>query len=147
MRNFRVIAALTIAAPLAGCINDGAALPIDGKEHSISLVREQKWLWDKRVELYVVASRMPDCQRRHKLRPAAIAGLSVEVFAIDEFNYLLRQNGRIYRLETQTCEGFQALDKAPDGGLGTPLGSFRDEAGDFRFVEAPRPAAPKPTGS
>jgi hypothetical protein len=144
----RLLVLLPLLALLAGCISDGAAWQIDGKEHSISLVREQKWIWDKRLDLFVVATRMPDCQRRHRLKPATIAGLEVEVFALGDNAFHLRQGGRVYRLETQTCEGFQALDKAPDGAaLGTPAGSFRTSGGEFKFVEAPAPKAPaKPAG-
>jgi len=148
MKPVKSLALLPLVAMLSACISDGAAWQIDGKEHSISIVREQKWLWDKRLDLFVVATRMPDCQRRHRLKPATIAGLEVEVFALGDNAFHLRQGGRVYRLETQTCEGFQALDKAPDGAtLGTPAGSFRTSGGEFRFVEAPAPkASPKPAG-
>jgi hypothetical protein len=147
----RTITVLPFVALLAGCISDGAAWQIDGKEHSISIVREQKWLWDKKLDLFVVATRMPDCQRRHRLKPATIAGLEVEVFSLGDNAFHLRQGGRVYRVETQTCEGFQALDNAPDqAALGTPAGSFRTAGGEFKFVEAPAPKSPvapaKPAG-
>lgn len=139
---------LLLVLPLAGCISDGAAFHIDGKEHSLSLVREQRFPWDRQLDLYVVASRMPDCQRRHKLRPASADGLSIEVFAVDDRTWHLRQGARMYRVETQSCEGFQQIEKVPEGNaLGTPAGRFATIDGAFRFVPAPAPAAPaKPAG-
>ena len=142
------LALLPMAILLAGCISDGAAWQIDGKEHSISLVREQKWLWEKKLDLFVVATRMPDCQRRHRLRPATIAGLEVEVFALPDNVFHLRQGNRVYRIETQTCEGFQVLEQAPaEAELGALAGTFMSSGGEFRFVPPPvSKAPPKPAG-
>ena len=147
MQISRTIAALPLLALLAGCISDGAAYHIDGKEHSLSLVREQRLPWNRQLDLYLVASRMPDCQRRHKLRSAPDEGLSIEVFALDFNTYYLRQGGRVYRVDTQSCEGFQQLDKAPEGSaLGVPAGRFATVDGTFRFVPAPAAPAPRPAG-
>ena len=143
MQISRTIAALPLLALLVGCISDGAAYHIDGKEHSLSLVREQRLPWNRQLDLFLVASRMPDCQRRHKLRSAPDEGLSIEVFALDYNTYHLRQGSRVYRIETQSCEGFQLLDKAPEAAaLGTSAGRFATVGGAFRFV--PAPAAPAP---
>ena len=56
-----------LAAPLlTACVNDGATYEIDNsREHVLSLIREQPYFWDSKVNLYLVVSRMPSCMRRH----------------------------------------------------------------------------------
>lgn len=122
---------------LAGCVNDAASLQIDGKEHSISVVREQKWFWEDKVELFVVVTRMPDCQRRHHLKTAPIATASFDVFSPDAVTFYLRQGGRTYSVETKTCESFRELSGAPDSGMGLKIGVFKEVGGQFTFVEEP----------
>ena len=133
----RTLLLVAFALPcLAGCINDAASLQIDGKEHSISLVREQHWLWDKQMELSVVVSRMPDCQRRHRLRNTNIGSSTVEVFSLSEVSFLLRQGARLYFVETETCESFRELERAPAEGLGRRLGRFVEVEGRYIFEGA-----------
>ena len=122
---------------LSGCVSDAASLQIDGKEHSLSIVREQKWIWENRVELFVVVTRMPDCQRRHRLKTAPIAAASFDVFSADFVTYYLKQGVATYSVETKTCETFRELSEAPPAGLGQQIGSFREVAGKFSFVELP----------
>ena len=123
-----------LAVLLSGCVNDGASLQIDGKEHSLSLIREQKWLWEDNVDLFVVASRMPDCQRRHRMRSAPLDDVVVEVYSPDAVTFYLRQGGRTYSIETATCEGFRELSDAP-ANLGGKIGTFRESRGGFQFQE------------
>lgn len=127
-----------IALPLlGGCINDAASFQIDGKDHSLSVMREQKWPWEKRVELFVVVSRMPDCQRRHHLKSSSISSSTVEVFSSEVDSFYLQQGGRLYFVETNTCEGFRELTEPPATGLGQKIGTFTESAGEFRFVNEP----------
>jgi len=129
------IALAMLSLPMfAGCVSDAASLQIDGKEHSLSLVREQKWLWEQQVELFVVATRMPDCQRRHRLKSSAISASSVEVYSPDAVTFFLRQGGRLYSVETRTCETFRELSEAPATGLGQKLGVFKELKGQFAFA-------------
>lgn len=127
-----------IALPLlGGCINDAASFHIDGKDHSLSLMREQKRPWEKRVELFVVVSRMPDCQRRHHLKSSSISSSRVEVYSFGADSFYLQQGDRLYFVETNTCEGFRELTEPPSTGLGQKLGTFTESAGEFRFVDEP----------
>ena len=65
---------LLAAVPfLAACENEGIAYLIDGKDHSIALMREQKWFWSDEVEQSIVVSRMPTCLRRYGIKPG-VAG-------------------------------------------------------------------------
>lgn len=132
--------ALALLPLLGGCIDDAASWQINGREHALTLIREQKWFWDNTVQLYVVAARLPDCQRRHKLTPASASQATVEVFIAGENAYVLRQGARLYAVETKTCEGFQKLDGEPPGGLGAKVGSFRESGDKLRFVAEAVPA-------
>lgn len=127
---------LTISLPLLNaCVNDAASLQIDGKDHSLSLVREQKWPWEKRVDLFVVVSRMPNCQRRHRLRNSSISASTVDVFSPDAAAFYLQQGNSIYFVETETCEGFRELTESPAIGMGQKLGKFAEVGGVYRFVD------------
>jgi len=124
---------------LSGCINDRASYQTNSREHSLVLSRDQIWFWQKTVEVALVVSRLPECQRRHKMSPAAIKGFRVELWQPGGGTYVLRQGNRLYLTETQTCEGFQELDEEPPGGLGLLLGVFRQVSGKLAFVPEPAP--------
>ncbi|MDX9706824.1 MAG: hypothetical protein RBT86_04500 [Azospira sp.] len=132
------LALLALFVPLlAACVNDGIGMVIDGPDHAISLLREQPRFWEKRMELKIVVSRLPDCQRRHNLQPAAIdPGFKVEIYTTGPDTYLLEQGKHLYLTETQTCRGFQKLTEVPPGGKGELLGVFREEKGKLVFVAA-----------
>ena len=133
---------LLLALPvLSGCVNDAASMQIDGKEHSISVVREQKWLWEQRVDLYAVVSRMPDCQRRHRLKNSSIASSGFEMYTADYETFYLQQANRTYMVETKTCEGFRELTETPSAGIGQKIGAFKEVGGQYKFVEEPMAGA------
>lgn len=138
----RKIALLALLPILGGCINDSIGMRIDGPEHAVSLVREQKLFWEKKMDLEVVVARLPDCQRRHKLKPAAISpNFKIEVFMTAPNSFLLEQGKHLYAVETQTCQKFAKLDEAPKEGKGELVGVFREEKGKLVFVAA-QPATP-----
>ena len=122
---------------LSACINDGAALLINGANHSLSLTRQQPQFWDKKVKLHMVVSRMPECQRRHALRSATVATATAELYAPGEGTYILKQGKYLYLFETTTCLGFQEMKEEPPSGLGEKLGAFRMQNGTFRFIPEP----------
>lgn len=122
---------------LSACVNDAASLQIDGKEHSLSIVREQKWLWEKRVDLFIVVTRIPDCQRRHRLKGSSISAATFDVFTPDATTFYIQQAARTYSVETKTCEGFQDLGEKVPTSMGQKLGSFKEVDGIFRFIDEP----------
>ena len=137
-----LLAALTVPL-LSGCINDGATYEIDNTgQHSLSLVREQPYFWDKKVNFYLVVSRMPVCMRRHFIGALAPA-TKVEIWQVPSGAYIVRTPRLMYATETQTCEGFAKMEGEPPEGLGTLVGTFAQKDGAPVFVPA---EAGKPAG-
>jgi hypothetical protein len=142
MRLRHLILPLLAAPLLTACVNDGATYEIDGtREHVLSLIREQPYFWDSKVELYLVVSRMPACLRRHSLGPGT-AKTRVEVYQVPSGAFIIKAGKRLFATETQTCESFVKMDSEPVEGMGKLMGTFRAKNGELVFVkeEVPGPA-------
>ncbi|MBK7898749.1 MAG: hypothetical protein KA603_03255 [Azonexus sp.] len=136
------LAALCAVLLLTGCINDGATYQIDATgQHNLSLVREQTYLWDKKVKFYLVVARMPTCMRRH-LIGEFFPKTKVEIFRVPSGAYVVRAGKIMYATETQTCEGFAPIRDEPEEGIGELVGTFSEKAGTPVF-EAAEPEAAK----
>lgn len=127
---------------LAACSDQRATFEIRGSAHSLSLIRVTGMPWASQAKYAIVASRMPDCQRRHTM-PEADLTTKVEVFSPGNDAWILRQNGRMFVVETRACEGFARLEKEPDTGLGELMGAFqmRGDALVFSPAKTTAPAA------
>jgi hypothetical protein len=138
---------LLILPLLAGCSDERASFHIDGSEHNLTLIRQQQFFWEKKADYILVAARMPDCMRRHRLGQAGLDA-RVEVYAPGNNAWIIRQGKRMYVTETRTCEGFAKLDAEPEGGLGPLVGTFRNRDGTLAFIpaEAAAGASGTPTG-
>lgn len=134
----RLLLPLALLPLLAGCINDGAAYVIDGPQHALSLVREQNLFWEKQVELAVVVSRLPDCQRKHLIQKTS-PSTKVELWQPGPGTFILKVGRNMYVTETRTCQGFARMDEEPPGGMGEQLGTFGVKKGSFAFIPAARP--------
>jgi hypothetical protein len=128
----RLLCCLLFLPLLSGCTNDGASYLIDGQRHSISIVRDNMF-WQKQVNLAVVVTRLPDCQRRHPIQQANPRA-HIELWQPGERTYILKIGGNLYVTETRTCEGFARMDEDPPKGLGVQLGTFGQVDGVFSFV-------------
>ena len=131
-----------LAVPLlSACVNDGATYEIDGtREHVLSVIREQPYFWDSKVELFLVVSRMPVCLRRHSLGTGT-ERTRVEVWQVPSGAFIVRVGKRLYATETQTCESFAKLDTEPIEGMGELKGVFRVRKGELVFVKEAAPGA------
>jgi len=126
---------------LSGCINDAAAYRIDGREHAISVSREQNFFWEKTVKFAVIAARLPECQRIHLL-DAAPRNTKVELWQPGPGTFVLKQGNSYFLTETQTCKGFQKLEGAPQEGMGDKMGVFEEKGERFVFTPEAKPVAP-----
>ena len=130
---------LLLLAPLllAGCVDDSATYYIDGNDHALTVRALQEHFWKKDVTLELVATRMPDCQRRFELATLPLADVELELFASGENVYTLRAGDLVWRVETQNCSEMEE----PEQVTGQPLGLFHlDEKGKLVFEEAETPA-------
>ncbi|WP_305072567.1 hypothetical protein [Propionivibrio sp.] len=124
---------------LVACSDQRATFEIRGSAHSLSLIRVTGMPWASQAKYAVVASRMPDCQRRHAMPEAGLT-TKVEVFSPGNDAWILRQNGRMFVVETRTCEGFARLDNVPDTGLGELMGVFQLQGDALVFLPAKKAA-------
>jgi len=133
--------AILLAPLMAGCVNDSASYQNENGNQILTLVRQQRWLWEKKVEASMVVSRLPECQRRHKMgliSPQA----RVELWQPGPGTFLVLQGRNLYLTEVQTCEGWEKQDAEPPGGMGQRLGIFQSKGGDLRFIpDAPEQPA------
>ena len=135
MRLRHLILALLVAPLLTACVNDGATYEIDNtREHVLSLIREQPYFWDKKVQLYMVVSRMPSCMRRHSMGTGT-ANTKVEIYQVPSGAFIVKAGKRMYATETQTCENFAKMDGEPVEGMGKFIGTFLVKNGALVFVK------------
>lgn len=125
-----------LAVPLlTACVNDGATYEIDNtREHVLSLIREQPYFWDDKVNLYLVVSRMPACMRRHSIG-AGTEKTKVEVYQVPSGAFIIKAGKKMFATETQTCESFAKMDGEPPEGMGQLMGTFRVKKGELVFVK------------
>lgn len=126
-----------LALPLlAGCVNDGTTYEIDNtREHTLSLIREQPYFWDKKVNLIMVVARMPACMRRHEIGPGT-AATKVEIWRVPSGAFIVKAGKRLFATETQTCESFAKMDGEPAEGMGRFVGTFLERNGSLVFEPA-----------
>ena len=125
---------------LAGCgSTDSASYQISGAQHSLSLIRNKQFAWDKGWEVSLVSAHNPECMRRHKLQPAPEGEFKAELFRSLEGNYILQQGNNWYVTETQKCQ-LQQFKQAPRE-PGDPIGTFNEKEGLLQFVAAPKAVA------
>jgi hypothetical protein len=139
----RALLTLVLAVPLlSACVDDRASWQIDDtREHTLTLIREQPLVWEKKVNLYLVVSRMPTCTRRHSMG-AGTENTRVEIYQVPSGAYIVKVGRRLYVTESQTCIEWARLDEEPADGLGELRGIFRVRGGKLAFVaEKPGEAA------
>jgi len=141
MRLRHILLPLLAAPLLTACINDGATYEIDGtREHVLSLIREQPYPWDPKVNLYLVVSRMPACLRRHNLGTGT-EKTRVEIYQVPSGAFIVKVGKRMFATETQTCESFAKMDGEPPEGMGQLMGTFRIKKGELVFVKEEKDGA------
>ena len=132
----RLALSLAMAAVLAGCgSTEMASMPIQGSDHSLTLVREKPYAWSSGWALAVVVSRMPDCMRRHHLKPMGEGSFKIEVFRTEQARWVLHQGKRWYIADTESCL-LQQFEEKPEQ-PGTPVGVFSEKGGELKFIQDP----------
>jgi hypothetical protein len=127
---------------LAACENRAVSMMIDGRNHALVLVREQPYFWRDTVEQSLIASRLPVCQRKVKIRPGRTAMTPMEVYEAGEMLWALHQGGRWYLASTEECR-IQDWNKPADQSPGQAKGRFEMLGDKVVFTPTP-PPAPQP---
>ena len=142
MKNLRLIPLLLAASlALTGCENAAAPFMIDGQEHAISLIREQRYFWSDEVEQSLVVSRLPRCQRRYPIIPGNPDSVSIEVFEAGTLLWAFRLGELWYLVSTEQCL-IQEWEDAPAEPPGRRVGEFTRSDGQLVFEVADEGATP-----
>jgi len=132
----RLYLALAMSLALAGCgSSDLASMPIQGSDHSLTLVRDKPYAWSTGWDMAVVVSRMPDCMRRHHLKHVGDGAFKVEVYRTPQARWILHQGKRWYIADTESCLLQQFEEKPAEPG--TLVGVFGDKGGELTFTQDP----------
>jgi hypothetical protein len=133
------LAAIGLAALLlAGCENDAASYQIDGsRDDALTLIREQRWIWDDQSEVALVVARYPHCQRRHALKKSPARQARAELFKIGPQSFLLHTGQAWYAADLKDCS-VQPVQPPAAEARGTALGAFDRQGDKMQFVIAAR---------
>src|SRR5476649_588005 len=114
----RRIALLLLPLLLTACVEDAATYYVapGNNDHTLTIQRSQAYFWNDEVTVRLLASRLPDCQRRFDLDTMPADDVEIK---------------QLWRVDTQTC-GMLADPKDDPGQL---LGTFKPE-GDHLIFEA-----------
>jgi len=132
----RGLAAVGLLAVLAGCENSATAYMIEGNQHALILVREQKFFWDDELRQAMVVSRLPACQKRIRIHPGSATLVEMKIYAAGDGLWALHQGARWYLAGTEECR-VQDWDNPGDRPPGALVGSFVLKDGAPAFVPAP----------
>jgi hypothetical protein len=126
---------------LSACENNVAAYEIEGRNHSITLVREQAYPFAGEVRQALVAARFPDCQRRFDIEPGKPEHVKMEIWQLRDRLFVARQGNIWYAIGTDKCQ-VQKMDPTGSQPPGQLVGSFhfKDDALVFEKAAAPEKA-------
>ncbi|WP_216819707.1 hypothetical protein [Zoogloea sp. LCSB751] len=140
LKTLLILAAVPL---LSACENDGIAFLIEGKDHSIALLREQRWFWSDEVAQSIVVSRMPTCMRRYEIKPGVAGAVKMEVYEAGDYLWALKQGKNWYLAGTEKCQ-FQRWDEHPEEPPGRLVGTFTRKNDTLEFIEAKTEAESRP---
>lgn len=134
MRRFLI---LLPALLLGGCFKQSTSYYIGDSDHALTVRAEQRYLWDDEVEVKLVASNMPQCQRQFPLTELPVDELTLELFTPGDNVYTVRAGTRLWQVDTTNCT--QLAAPAPNA-LGQPVGVFQLNDEEKMVFEAAAPA-------
>ncbi|HRP22911.1 hypothetical protein [Thauera sp.] len=131
----RLLAAGALLLTLAGCENSATSYMIEGSQHALILVREQKFPWDDELKQSIIASRLPSCQKRVRIHPGPTSLVEMRIYVAGDRLWALHQGNRWYLAGTEQClvQDWDNPDGQPPGAL---VGSFVLKDGAPAFVAA-----------
>lgn len=135
----RRIALLLLPLLLTACVEDAATYYVDAgnNQHTLTIQRSQSYFWNDEVTVRVLASRLPDCQRRFDLDAMPADEVEIELLSNGDNLWTLRAGKQLWRVDTQTC-GMQPDPKDDPGQL---VGTFKPEGDKLVFEPATAPTS------
>src|SRR5471030_92425 len=135
----RRIALLLLPLLLTACVEDAATYYVDpgNNNHTLTIQRSQSYFWNDEVTVRVLASRLPDCQRRFDLDAMPADDVEIELLSNGDNLWTLRAGKQLWRVDTQTC-GMQPDPKDDPGQL---LGTFKPDGDKLVFEPATAPTS------
>src|SRR5471032_185362 len=135
----RRIALLLLPLLLTACVDDAATYYVDpgSNDHTLTIQRSQPYFWNDEVTVRLLASRLPDCQRRFELDTMPADDVEIELLSNGDKLWTLRAGKQLWRVDTQTC-GMQADPKDDPGQL---VGTFKPDGDHFIFEPATAPTS------
>lgn len=109
----RKLLIVMLSVLLSGCVQDFAIYMFDGQEHSLTVRRQQRYFWQDSVEVQLMATNLPQCQRLHILSTDAPADIKVELFAAGDGLWNIRMGKQLWQAETTTCNELTEMENDP----------------------------------
>jgi hypothetical protein len=135
----RLLPICLIPMLLAGCYNDSATFYADSsQEHTLTVRRQQDYFWSEEARYTLMASRLPECQRRIPLSEMALEDNTIELFASGGNQWSLRAGKQVWQVETNAC----ALTGEGGDPIGQKIGVFRADHERMVFEPVPDAAVP-----
>lgn len=131
-RRMLLLAALPV---LVACENSATAFMVDGKDHALILVREQKTFWDDEIKQAIIVSRLPQCQKRVTIHPGRSPLADIRVYQAGDNLWALHQGQDWYLASTQVCQ-VQDWDNPNAQPPGAYVGRFTLGQGEPVFIAA-----------
>lgn len=133
-RTSRLLLILLASTALGGCKIHAGSYQIDNSK-SFTLIRETRYFWSQNVERWFTVSRMPDCQRKHRMPDDAKGQTEdIRLRKLDDLTYQVQDGKTLYLADLQRCT-FTELPKGTpkDGQL---IGKFVEASGKSIPFEA-----------
>ena len=139
----RKLLIVMLSVLLSGCVQDFAIYMFDGQDHSLTVRRQQNYFWQDTVEVQLMATNLPQCQRLHTLSLDTPADeVTVDVFSAGDGVWNIRMGDQLWQAETTTCNSLVEMENDPKADLGQPVGQFLVVDEKLTFEPAPQAAAP-----
>lgn len=119
-----LLPAVLVSLLLGGCKMQTGSHHID-HSRSFTLQRTTQYFWSRNVERWLTVSRMPDCQRKHRLDDDASKQFSeIRIRHIDDNTYQIQDGKTLLLANLEQCT-LTPIDKAAEQ-QGTLLGKFAE---------------------
>jgi hypothetical protein len=121
------------AVLLTGCGDTQyAAYMMGGGNHSLSLTRQQEFVWAD-WETNLIVARYPECQRRYPLKGVVSDRIKMDLYRVSPGVFILNAGKRWYVTETAECRFEQYKEAPPEPG--ELIGTFQIKDDELQYID------------